>query len=55
MTGDEFTLLTEDDLHWFNEGRHYRLHDKLGAHPMAVGGVAGAYFAVWAPSLSCRR
>ena len=44
------TLLTEDDLYLFNEGSHFKLFDKLGAHPMAVGGVDGVYFAVWAPA-----
>jgi len=43
------TLLTADDLHLFNEGTHYRLYDKLGAHQMVVDGEAGTYFAVWAP------
>ncbi len=38
--------LSPFDLHLFNEGRHYRLADKLGAHVLAEGGVA---FAVWAP------
>src|SRR5262245_915637 len=42
--------LTEQDLYLFNEGSHFRLHDKLGAHPMTVAGAAGTYFAVWAPS-----
>jgi 1,4-alpha-glucan branching enzyme len=45
----EPTLLTDDDLYLFNEGSHFRLYDKLGAHPMTVGGVSGTYFAVWAP------
>src|SRR5947209_128053 len=44
------TLLTEDDLYLFNEGSHFRLHDKLGAHPLTVEGKAGTYFAVWAPA-----
>ncbi len=44
------TLLTEDDLYLFNEGSHYRLYDKLGAHPMTVDRTAGSYFAVWAPN-----
>ena len=44
------TLLGDDDLHLFNEGTHYRLYEKLGAHTMAVDGVAGTYFAVWAPN-----
>jgi 1,4-alpha-glucan branching enzyme len=43
------TLLTADDLHLFNEGTHYHLYDKLGAHQMVVDGEAGTYFAVWAP------
>jgi 1,4-alpha-glucan branching enzyme len=38
--------LTSDDLHLFNEGTHYRLHDKLGAHVHD----GGTDFAVWAPS-----
>ncbi len=44
-----FSLLTEDDLFLFNEGSHFRLYEKLGCHLVDVGGVAGAYFAVWAP------
>ncbi len=43
------TLLTEDDLYLFNEGSHFRLQDKLGAHLLTLDGVAGTYFAVWAP------
>jgi 1,4-alpha-glucan branching enzyme len=45
----EPSLLTDDDLHLFNEGTHYRLYLKLGAHPRDVGGVAGTHFGVWAP------
>src|SRR3954463_8006308 len=44
------TLLSEDDLYLFNEGSHYHLYAKLGAHPLTVEGVAGTYFAVWAPN-----
>jgi alpha-1,4-glucan:alpha-1,4-glucan 6-glycosyltransferase/4-alpha-glucanotransferase len=44
------TLFTAEDLHLFNEGRHFRLYDHLGCHPMVVEGVAGCYFAVWAPN-----
>jgi 1,4-alpha-glucan branching enzyme len=40
------SLLTEDDLYLWNEGTHYRLYEKLGAHPVADG----TYFAVWAPN-----
>jgi 1,4-alpha-glucan branching enzyme len=41
--------LTGDDLYLFNEGSHFRLYDKLGAHPRQLGDVAGTAFAVWAP------
>jgi 1,4-alpha-glucan branching enzyme len=46
----DVTLLTQDDQYLFNEGNHYRLYDKLGAHPLTVDGVQGTYFAVWAPN-----
>ena len=46
----EVTRLTDDDLYLFNEGSHYRLYEKLGAHPMNVDGMEGTYFAVWAPN-----
>ena len=41
--------ITDDDLYLFAEGRHFRLWEKLGAHPMALDGDRGVYFAVWAP------
>ncbi len=46
----DVTLLTNDDVYLFNEGSHFRLHDKFGSHPMTVNGVEGTYFAVWAPN-----
>ena len=46
----DMTRLTDDDLYLFNEGSHYRLYEKLGAHPMSVDGVTGTRFAVWAPN-----
>ena len=46
----EVTLLTEDDLYLFNEGSHFHLYQKLGAHPLTVDGASGTYFAVWAPN-----
>ena len=42
--------LTEQDLYLFNEGTHYRLYEKLGAHLGVRDGRAGAHFAVWAPA-----
>ncbi|HEV2427165.1 MAG TPA: 1,4-alpha-glucan branching protein GlgB, partial [Acidimicrobiales bacterium] len=44
------TLLSDDDLHLLNQGRHFTLHRHFGAHPMTVEGVEGCYFAVWAPN-----
>jgi len=43
-------LITEQDLYLFNEGSHFRLHDRLGAHLATLGGVEGTFFAVWAPN-----
>jgi 1,4-alpha-glucan branching enzyme len=40
------SLLSDQDLYLFNEGSHFRLWEKLGAHP--VGG--GTQFGVWAPN-----
>jgi 1,4-alpha-glucan branching enzyme len=44
------TLLDAADLHYFNEGTHSRLYEKLGAHPLRLGERQGTYFAVWAPN-----
>jgi len=45
------SLLSDLDLHLFNEGTHLRLFEKLGAHPLAaVDGTPRTYFAVWAPN-----
>ncbi len=46
----DVTALTEDDLFLFNEGSHFRLWEKLGAHPGRAGGATGTRFAVWAPN-----
>jgi 1,4-alpha-glucan branching enzyme len=43
-------LLTDQDLYLFNEGSHYRLHDKMGAHLVTQRDQAGAVFSVWAPN-----
>ncbi len=45
----DVTRITDDDLYLFNEGSHFHLYEKLGAHLMTVDGTAGTYFAVWAP------
>lgn len=45
-----YSLLTDFDIDLFKAGKHFRLYEKLGAHPIKVNGVSGVYFAVWAPS-----
>jgi len=41
------SLISDDDVYLFNEGRHYRLYGVLGGHLDPDG--SGAHFAVWAP------
>ena len=38
------------DISLCNEGKHYSIYGKMGAHPMTVDGVEGVLFAVWAPN-----
>jgi 1,4-alpha-glucan branching enzyme len=45
-------FVTDADVELLAEGRHPRSYEKLGAHLVEVDGVAGAYFAVWAPNAS---
>ena len=49
MGTHDTSLLTDDDIYLFNEGSHFRLYDKFGAHRIEEAGVSGSYFAVWAP------
>jgi 1,4-alpha-glucan branching enzyme len=50
QTERHFSLFTEFDIALFKAGRHYKLYEKLGSHIVAVNGVAGTYFSVWAPN-----
>jgi 1,4-alpha-glucan branching enzyme len=43
-------VLTDFDLHLFSEGTHYRAWERFGSHHVTVDGIAGVYFAVWAPN-----
>ena len=49
VSHEAMSLLTDNDLYLFNEGSHFRLYDKLGAHVVTHTGTSGTYFAVWAP------
>lgn len=42
-------FITEVDRYLYNNGRHYEIYEKLGAHPANYEGIDGMYFAVWAP------
>lgn len=42
--------LGEMDLHYFREGTHGRMYEKLGAHVVEREGVPGTVFGVWAPN-----
>jgi 1,4-alpha-glucan branching enzyme len=46
----DLSLLTEDDVYLFNEGSHFRLYEKMGAHLIEREGVPGTFFSVWAPN-----
>ncbi|WP_235299611.1 1,4-alpha-glucan branching protein GlgB [Portibacter marinus] len=41
---------TDFDVNLFRAGKHFKLYEKFGAHPMEVDGEKGVYFAVYAPS-----
>lgn len=42
-------ILTDFDLHLFNEGNHHKIYEKLGAHVRNINGIDGTLFSVWAP------
>ena len=53
LTNDlETGFITELDRYLYNNGRHYEIYEKLGAHPKTCNGKQGMYFAVWAPHAS---
>ena len=45
-----YSLFSDFDIELFKAGKHFRLYEKLGSHPITVDGEKGTYFAVWAPS-----
>src|SRR5690606_34866526 len=44
--GPPASLLSSDDIHLFNEGTHYRLYERLGAHAARAGAERATHFAV---------
>jgi 1,4-alpha-glucan branching enzyme len=43
------SLFSEFDIDLFKGGKHFRLYEKFGSHPITLNNVKGTYFAVWAP------
>ncbi len=43
-------FITEYDIYLFREGKHFSLHEKLGAHVIEHKNTRGTFFAVWAPN-----
>ncbi len=46
----EYSLFSEADVRNFQAGTHYQLYKLFGNKQLQVNGIAGTYFAVWAPS-----
>jgi 1,4-alpha-glucan branching enzyme len=46
----DVSLLSSEDFYLFNEGSHYRIHEKMGAHLVESKGTQGTVFSVWAPN-----
>lgn len=46
------SLFTDFDIALFQSGKHFRLYEKMGAHPLTLNNHEGVYFAVWAPAAS---
>lgn len=44
------SLFTEEDVHNYQQGTHYRLYEKMGSRHIQVQGTWGIYFCVWAPN-----
>jgi 1,4-alpha-glucan branching enzyme len=45
-----YSLFTDEDVHNFQNGTHYRLYEYFGNKQLEVLNTAGSYFAVWAPN-----
>ncbi|MBF0431338.1 MAG: 1,4-alpha-glucan branching protein GlgB [Fibrobacteria bacterium] len=43
-------VLSDYDIHLYNEGSHFRIYDKMGAKLCEQDGKKGTFFRVWAPN-----
>ena len=49
--GEPFSVFVSDlDQYLYDQGVHYEIFRKLGAHPSMKDGRKGIHFAVWAPN-----
>ncbi len=46
----ERPMISDFDIHLWNESKHYKAYQKLGAHLCTQDGQEGTHFAVWAPN-----
>src|SRR5690625_2575934 len=46
---EPLSLFSSADIELFQKGEHFRLYEKMGAHPLEYKNIPGVYFAVWAP------
>ena len=44
------SIITEFDVSLFQSGKHFRLYEKLGSHPLEYDGELGVQFSVYAPA-----
>lgn len=44
-----YSLFSEFDINLFKSGKHFRLYEKFGSHPITLNKLKGTYFSVWAP------
>ena len=44
------SFLTDQDIYLFKQGNHFKLYEKLGAHPAQIDDEKGTLFSVWAPN-----
>jgi len=50
VSRSDVSLLSQQDIYLFNEGRNFRAYNKLGAHLTNAGDEKGTSFSVWAPN-----
>lgn len=44
------SIYSDDDIHYFGNGVHYEIYNKMGAHKLTRNGISGVNFSVYAPA-----